>query len=117
MLTSGRFSLVRDTAVRVRISDYYSFEENSNRRIEERETDYPDLTYALVPRAQEFVLSAELSEEQLERLRDRVMNSELPDHVVGELNFSGFLKEQYELWRSRCVELIDELESYRQTIV
>jgi hypothetical protein len=116
MLSSGKFSLIRNTSIRATISDYYDFEANERARAEERETGYPDMSYQLVPRATEFELATDLSDDQLERIVDRVIDSSLRDHVVGEINFTQFLIEQYTSWKNRCLKLIDDLESYRSTI-
>jgi len=116
VLASGRFGVIRDAETRVSISDYYAAMDNREQRIEERETPYPALTYQLVPRATEFELSTSLSDKQLSRIMDQVMTSELPKYAVAELNFSGFLREQFEEWRSRCLELLGTLEAYRTNI-
>ncbi len=113
VLASGKFGLIRNTAIRVKISDYYDSEATAHNRIEERETGYADLSYRLVPRAAEFELATNLSDDQIARLVDRVFDSSLPDHVVAEMNFSQFLNDQFTEWRSRCLELIEKLESYR----
>lgn len=115
VLASGKFGLIRDTATRVRIADYY---DNAGEvdRIEERETIYPNLTYQFVPRETEFELTADLSNSQLEELVDRVISSPLPDHVVGELNFAQFLSEVFTRWEDSCLQLIDDLGVYREAI-
>jgi hypothetical protein len=116
VLASGRFSLIRDTATRVRIADYYEWNLNRENRIEERETDYPNLSYRLVPRVTEFELATDLSDAQLEELINIVLSSPLPEHVAGEMNFTRFLSEQFTEWREFSLALIDELEFYRSTI-
>ncbi len=116
VLASGRFGLIRDTATRVRIADYYDSCLNRDDRIEERETDYSNLSYRLVPRITEFELARDLSDGQLEKLVDLVLSSPLPGAVVGELNFTRFLLAQFTNWRDSCLELIEELELYRSRI-
>jgi len=116
VVASGKFGLLRDTTVRAMISDYYDREMGAHNRIEERETEYSNLSYRLIPRDAEFELATDLSDDQIDRLVDRVYSSSLPDHVVGELNFTQFLAEQFEEWRGRCLELIDELETYQNSI-
>ena len=116
VLASGRFGLIRDTATRVRIADYYEWNLSRDDRIEERETDYPNLSYRLVPRVTEFELATDLSDAQLEELINIVLSSPLPEHVAGEMNFTRFLSEQFTEWRVFCLTLIDELEFYRSTI-
>jgi len=116
VLASGRFGLLRDTATRVRIADYYVSNLTRDDRIEERETDYPNLSYRFVPRVTEFELATDLSDAQLEELINIVLSSPLPDHVVGEMNFTRFLSVQFRGWRESCLALIDELELYRSTI-
>ncbi len=116
VLASGRFGLIRDTATRVGIADYYDSSLNRDDRIEERETEYPNLSYRLVPRVTEFELATDLSDAQLDELVSIVISSPLPDQMVGEMNFTRFLAVQFTNWRESCLELIDELELYRGTI-
>ncbi len=116
VLPSGKFGLIRDTAIRVKIADYYDSEAASHDRIDERETGYSDLSYGLVPRVTEFEIEPDLSDAQLERIVDQVISSQLPERLVAEINFTRFVNERFTSWRSLCLVLIDELEFYRDTI-
>ena len=116
VLESGRFSLVRDTATRIKIADYYAFETGIYNRIDERETQYPYLSYRLVPRTGEFSVDTTLNDAQVERLFNRIFDSSLSDHVTAEMNFAHFVIDRFLAWRIRCSELINELEAYRSTI-
>ncbi len=116
VLASGRLSFIRETGVRVNISEYYSFDESMFGRIDERETNYPSLSYGLVPRVREWELAEGLDHEEMELLVAKILESSLPDAIVGEINFTQFLEERFVSWRSFCLTLTEELESYRQTI-
>ena len=116
LLGSGRLGLVRDATVRAGISYYYAFDLNLSARIGERETDYPSLAYRLVPRSSEGSLETNLTEAQESRYVGRVLDSALEDHVVGEINFSRFVAERFVRWQNVCLELIDELETYRTSL-
>ncbi len=116
VLGSGKFGLIRDAALRVKISEYYDFDLNVSNRINERETEYPSLAYRLVPRSTEGEVETNLSDAQKQRLVERIFDSPLQDHVVGEINFSRFVMERLTFWKALCLELIDELEIYRNTL-
>ncbi len=116
VLGSGKFGLIRDAALRVKISEYYDFDLSVSNRINERETEYPSLAYRLVPRSTEGEVETNLSDAQKQRLVDRIFDSPLQDHVVGEINFSRFVIDRFTLWKTLCLELIDELETYRNTL-
>ena len=116
VLGSGKFGLIRDAALRVKISEYYDFDLSVSNRINERETEYPSLAYRLVPRSTEGEVETNLSDAQKQRLVERIFDSPLQDHVVGEINFSRFVMERLTFWKALCLELIDELETYRNTL-
>ena len=50
LLGSGAFSLIRGTELRESISSYYTAHLTAQNRIDERETEYPHISYRLVPR-------------------------------------------------------------------
>ena len=116
VLASGKSGLIRDATIRVAISDYYSWENSEVRRREERETGCAALTYRLVPRAGEFEPATDLSEAQTERFVNQLFDESTRDEVVAERNFTRFVNQQSHTWQERCVELIGELEAYRDSI-
>ncbi len=112
----GGFGLIRDAELRVAISDYYELHAGTQRRIDGRETEYPSLSYRLVPRDNEFELAPDLSEAQLERLVSGVFESVLREHVISEINLAGFIGDEFEeLWEA-ALALLSELTTYRTTI-
>ena len=116
VLASGKFGLIRETSIRVAIADYYDWENTAVTRREERETGYSALTYRLVPRAGEFEPATDLSEAQIERFVSQLFDPSTRDAVVAETNFTRFVDDLTHSWQERCVELIGELEAYRDTI-
>ena len=116
VLASGRFGLIRSTAIRVQIADYYSGDIGIGDRIDERETQYPDLSYSLVPRRDEQTSAAGLSEEQIRLLVDEIFSTLRPSQVIAERNFARFVAEMFTVWQDRCLRLIDALEAYRDSL-
>ena len=116
LLGSGALGLIRDAELRVALSDYYEVRAATQRRIDERETEYPSLSYRLVPRYNEYELAPGLSEAQLERLVRGVFESVLREHVVSEINLSRFIQGVHEVERQAALDLLSELETYRTTI-
>ena len=117
VLASGKFALIRDAAIRAQISDYYESDIKITTRIDERETGYAALSYSLVPRRDGGNnLLPELSDAQLAHLVDQVFSSLVPSQVVAELNFARFVNARYTEWKSSCLELIDELGTYREAL-
>ena len=81
--------------------------------IDERETEYPHLSYRLVPRSGEFELALGLSETQVERLVSGIFESSLREHVISEINLAGFIATRFEELLQEALELLSELEAYR----
>ena len=117
VLASGKFGLIRDTAIRVQISDYYEGDLRRTARIDERETGYADLSYSLVPRVDGGNTALpELSDAQQARLVDQVFSSLEPSQVAAELNFARYVNAGFTGWKATCLDLIDELETYREAL-
>ena len=116
LLGSGRFDLIRNPELRAQISAYYALDEQTHDRIRERQTEYPNLTYQLVPRANEYELDPNLSEAELDRLARAVYDSHLRDYVIAELNLTRFMKERFDEWRTARDELAESVRRYVETI-
>ena len=116
LLGSGVFGLIRDAGLRVAISDYYELDDGTQRRIDERETEYPSISYRLVPRYNEFELEPDLSEAQRERLVSAIFASVLREHIIPEINLSRFIGQTFEVLRQAAFDLLSELETYRSRI-
>ena len=118
VLSSGRFTLIRDPMIRDTIADYYDRVTHMGVRIDERETDFPGLSYQLVPRTPEFEFDADIDliGEEAASIVDRAFNSSLRDSVVAEMNFAQFVVRAFADWQEVCLRVISELESYRSTI-
>ncbi len=116
LLGSGTFSLIRDTELRESTSSYYAAHLTAQNRIDERETEYPHLSYRLVPRSEEFELALGLTEAQVERLASRIFESSLREYVISEINLTGFIQTRFEQLRQYALELLSELETYRSRI-
>lgn len=123
LLGAGKFALIRDTQLRVKIAEYYKSDADIHQRIDERETNYPHVSYQLVERANEGspesdidVVELEIKSVDLEQIIDDVFNSSLRIHVTAELNLARFIRNLAGRLQERCADLLNELEAYRETI-
>jgi hypothetical protein len=116
LLASGKLALIRDMTIRTKVVEYYDLDLTRQTRIDERETGFSDLSYRLVPRSAEFEAASELSEAQTERIFATLLDPTSRDYIVAELNFAGFVGEQFAKWEKECEALIKELGSYLDTI-
>ncbi len=125
LLESGRLGIIANSEIRSQISDYYRYYQDSHNRIDERETDYPALSYQLVPRTHtsqnEGVVSEQeiesgLSDTQLNEIVALVQASAISDHVTAELNLARFILQIELDLQGRAVSLISLLEEYQARI-
>lgn len=125
LIGSGRLGIIRDSDIRLRIAHYYrQFAEGDN-RMEERETDYPALTYELIPRSTtirdgEVVWEREvengLSEGELQSLVQGVRSSRIGELIIAERNFSRFVRGISLSLQEQAINLSDALEAYRVSL-
>jgi hypothetical protein len=125
LLGSGRFSLIRDSRLREIINEYYDFDSSVHERIDARETDFPHLSYLLIPRENEGTvdgvrglaeIESALTEVEIDRLVSSILASPIEGQLVGELNLARYLRNVGQRVQSRCRDLISELEAYREVI-
>jgi hypothetical protein len=126
LMASGQLGIIQDPSIRVLISNYYRLYEDEHIRIEERETDYPALSYRLVPRhgaksvnqsiALERTLEQGLSEQELRNLVQEVRASPIRELLTAEINLARFMREVELLLQLRAAALVRELEQYQARI-
>ena len=116
LLGSGKFSLIQDTELRGAITSYYALYESSWTRIDERETEYPHLSYRLVPRVDEFDLKPGLSDSDLDQLVTGVLESSIRDYVMAEENLALFTRRMINVMQPESLQTLGELEAYRDAI-
>ena len=126
LLESGKLGIIEDSSILSQISDYYRYYTDSHNRIEERETDYPALSYQLVPRGisisqnegivWELEVESGLSNTQLNEIVVLVQNSSIKDHVTAELNLARFIRGIELDLQGRAESLISLLEDYQTSI-
>lgn len=100
LLASGNFGLISDHRIRTLISEYYDAFEGGSNRIEERETEYPNLTYGLIPRAMpvnvngavwERDIQSDLSSNRIEKIFQNILDSDIEALITAEINFGKFV--------------------------
>jgi hypothetical protein len=125
LIGSGKFGLISDQEIRLKIAHYYKEFDEGDRRIEERETDYPDATYELVPRATtvkedgvvwERDVQESLSPPQIEQIVQSVAGSDLASLAVAEANFGRFLRGITLNQLNLAESLQHSLGAFRETI-
>ncbi len=125
LLGSGNFGLIKDHRVRIVISDYYDNFEFGANRIEERETQYPNLTYELIPRATtarddgivwERSVEPNLPPDRLERIYQNILDSDLEASTTAEANFGKFVTAMALSQLEQAKTLRTKLDNYLGTL-
>lgn len=116
LLGSGEFALIRDSGLREELSNYYHEQDGAQNRIDERETEFPAVSYELVPRSSEFEVASGLSLAETNEVVSDVLEGLSRVQVRAEVNFAQFVVEIFTRWREQAGELLDALESYRRMI-
>ncbi len=125
LLESGRLGLIEDADIRALIATYYEASVQALIRIDERETQYPALSYQLVPRGPastsgkvvgEGNLDPGLSDDDAVKLVKVVQESALRDHVIAEINLARFIRGVAESLKTQGSELMNRLKKYQEAI-
>ena len=125
LLGSGNFGLISDHRVRILISDYYDHFENGGNRIEERETEYPNLTYKLIPRGTtagpdgvvwERSVESNLQPDRVEKIYQNILDSDLEALTTAEANFGKFVTAMSLSQLEEAKTLRTTLDNYLGTL-
>lgn len=114
--SSGRIGLIRDSGLRSQIIEYYETAEGEDRRMQARRTEYPHISYQLVPFARDFEPGSSTDDEfassdDVEALLGRIRDSELPRHILAETNRAHFVRGSVSELRQDAFELLDSIEA------
>ena len=125
LLGSGRLRVIADPDVRTLIAAYYELNNDSEIRIDERETEYPHISYRLVPRNRATTAEVGVSELGLEPgLGDEILNqlvkvaqqSSVGRHVIAEINLARFIRGITTKLQTEARELVTQLNEYQAKI-
>ena len=125
LIGSGALAVISDREVRALVADYYQDYEDEHVRIDERETEYPHISYQLVPRslastelgdADESYLESGLGDEYINALVKAVHESSIGSHVTAEINLARFIRGITKGIQVRAVDLIARLKEYQTEI-
>jgi len=122
VVSSGKFGLIQSTILRDSISSYYFSFDNASKRIDARETEFPRLSYQLIPRSREtgggtVLLSPadDISGAEARQLTQDLMASPIRNYVIAELNFAIFLTTVMSDLQDRNQALTKKIEAYRES--
>ena len=125
LLGSGRLGVIADPDVRTVIATYYAWNKSSEMRIDERETEYPHISYQLVPRKHAAIEEVGVSESDIEPgLGDETLNelakiaqqSTVGLYVIAEINLARFIRRVTTVLQTRANDLVARLTDYQARI-
>jgi hypothetical protein len=124
ILSSGKFGLIHNAELRNAISGYYGTFNALQLRADARETEYPHISYRLIPRSRESdregaLLDAELADvdnENIKKSADAVLKSEIGDYIIAEKNLALFLLRTTADVMEQHQALVIQLQGYRQSL-
>ncbi len=113
LLATGKFSLIRNENLQLKISEYYSLASTSHTQINDRETQYPHISYQLAPRQNSRAreeLDTQLTEDQISLLVAQAFDSSLRDHAIAEVNLARFTRARFLELLENCRILIAKIQ-------
>lgn len=123
IIASGKFGLIRSSILRDNISSYYYMFDNTTLRIDERETEFPRLSYQLIPRSDKTggsiaLLSPadDISVAEARKLTQDILASPIRNYVIAESNFGIFLATVMSDLQDRNQALTKKIEAYRASL-
>lgn len=125
LLESGRMSIIADPEVRILIVSYYEAYETQHVRIDERETEYPHISYQIVPRGRtsddeigvvELHVEAGLSDAYVSERVRAAKDLAIQNHVIAEINLARFIRGVSADLQVKAKELSGRLKEYQAQI-
>ena len=126
LLGSGKLTALSNHEVRAAIVDYYEEYETEHVRIDERETEFPKISYQLVPRGETFesIVGAiegkaetDLSDEYVRARVTAARESSIKDHVIAEINLARFIRGVTSGLRADAANLIGAIKEHQEAII
>ncbi len=114
LLSSGKLGLIGEPTLRMSIISYYRRAEGEDRRINARRTEYPSISYRVVPNSRESLASQfgdveRVAVEDAASVIAAVRASELSDHVLAETNRALFIHAVVTSLRAQAVALLEAI--------
>ena len=125
LLGSGSLRIIADAEIRLQIAEYYDEYDSEHVRIDERETEFPHISYQIVPRAPatvrfsdvtEFRFDADFGDEFLNERLKIARDPSFMNHVIAELNLARFIRSVTLNLQDRGEVLRNRLEEYQEEI-
>ncbi len=125
LLGSGSLRIIANPEIRALIIAYYDNYDSQHVRIDERETEYPNISYQLIPRSPTSMQNAVVVELQVESglsdefLSERVkaaLDPSFRNHVIAEINLARFIQGITVDLQAKARSLISRLKQYQAEI-
>lgn len=121
LLGSGRLRIIADPGVRTVIAAYYELNSESEIRMDERESAFPNISYQLVPRRAPTGDSAPelepgLGNETLDQLVEVAQQSPVGRYVIAEINLARFIRGMTTELQTHASDLVARLKNYQANI-
>jgi hypothetical protein len=125
LLGSGSLRIIANPEIRALIVAYYDNYDVAHVRIDERETEYPNISYQLVPRSPtstqyavvvELQVEAGLSDEFLDERVKAALDPSFRNHVIAEINLARFIRGITIDLQAKAKSLISRIEEYQAEI-
>ena len=126
LVESGNLGIIANPNIGFEISNYYRYYIDSHDRIDARETDYPEISYHLVPRqirisknggnVGEREIKSGLSDRKMNELVELIQASSIGEQITAELNLAQFIRGTELSLQERASSLIILLEEYQASL-
>jgi hypothetical protein len=125
LLGSGSLRIIANPEIRALIVAYYDNYDAEHVRIDERETEYPNISYQLVPRNPTTMQNDTVVELQIETgLSDEFLNERFKvaqdpafrNQVIAEINLARFIRGITIDLQAKAKSLISRIEEYQAEI-
>ena len=110
---TGNLRLIRDTAMRSKLNDYYVEYDNDHRRIVARTTGYFMFVHSILPAElrQNFTMEA-INEFGVEHALEKILSHEFQELLNQKYNYAYFLDFMYAQYAQISNELAQEIDKH-----
>ncbi len=111
ILGSGQLSLILDTELRLQLTRFYHTVTQREERSTLRMSEFPKIAYKLIPRERETDLKKSLSDVEINKIVNSILNSDLQSYLIPEQNRAKFIVDIWDDMKTESVELQTKLKA------